>query len=193
MREFSLALRSGVARRIADEARRVIPILMAVLLVAGAVPAFAQEVYGSVTGRVLDAQGAAITGATVELISGQRTLTATTDGEGGYQFLNVLPGTYKVQVAASGFGTKYRDDVPVELGRTISANFELSAAIAGEQVTVTASDEPLVDITSSKIATNITQQEFELIPKTLNFGSIINVAPGVRQEDKSAGFSVDGA
>ena len=98
--------------------------------------------------------GAAVAGATVELITEQRTITTTTDGEGGYQFLNVLPGMYKVQVSASGFGTKFRDNVPVELGRTIAANFELAATLAGEQVTITASDEPLVDMTSTKVASD---------------------------------------
>jgi hypothetical protein len=117
---------------------KALPIAMCLLLVMTSAPAFAQEVYGSVQGRVVDANGAAISGATVELISEQRTLTTSTDGEGGYQFLNALPGLYKVQVTASGFGTRFRDNVPVELGRTISANFEMAATLAGEQVTVTA-------------------------------------------------------
>lgn len=182
-----------LGRAAASTTKRVAPVAMCLLLALSSVPAFAQEVYGSIQGRVVDSNGAAISGATVELVTEQRSRTVMTDGEGGYQFLNVLPGTYTVQVAATGFGTKSRENVPVELGRTIGANFELAAAIAGEQVTVTTSDEALVDVTSTKIATNITQAEFAVIPKTLNFSSVINVAPGVRQEDKSAGFTVDGA
>jgi len=161
-------------------------------MVASAVPAFAQETTGSIQGKIYDAQGAVITGAALELSNDTRTLTTKTDGEGGYQFLNVNPGVYKLTITASGFGTKVRPDVSIELGRVISANFELAPTV-GEQVTVTTSDEPLVDISSTKTATNITQEEFNLIPKTLNFASIINVAPGARQEDKSSGYQIDGA
>ncbi len=183
----------GLRQRIGDVLRNAIPVAMICMLLVSASPVGAQEVYGSIQGKVEDAQGAAVVGATVELVTEQRTRTATTDSEGTYQFLNVTPGMYKVQVSASGFGTKYRESVPVELGRTLQVNFEVAAALQGEQVTVTASDEPLVDVSSTKVATNITEQEFAVIPKTLNFGSVINVAPGVRQEDKSAGFTVDGA
>ncbi len=205
MREISQTTRYGRVRRAlttvlptlrrstAGMAKTATLLAMIGLLTVTSIPAYAQEVYGSIQGKVEDAQGAAVVGATVELVTDARTRSMTTDSEGAYQFLNVLPGTYKVQVSASGFGTKYREGVPVELGRTISANFELVAALQGEQVTVTASDEPLVDVSSTKVATNITQAEFAVIPKTLNFGSVINVAPGVRQEDKSAGFTVDGA
>jgi len=163
------------------------------LLTFGAVPAFAQEVTGSIVGQVNDEQGSAVAGATVELVTSQRTFTTTTDGSGGYSFLKVIPGVHEIKVSAAGFGSQERKDVAVKLGSTLSVNFELKPGLAGESVTVTTSDEPIVDVSSSKVQTNVSREEFALIPKTLNFSSIINVAPGVRQEDKSAGFTVDGA
>jgi hypothetical protein len=54
-------------------------------------------------------------------------------------------------------------------------------------------DEPIVDLTSTQTATNITQQKIELLPKGLRFSSVIEVAPGVRSEPKSNGFQIDGA
>lgn len=173
--------------------RASLPVLAVCLLMLQALPAFAQEVTGSIQGKVTDSQGAVIAGATVELITDQRTFTTTTDSAGNYQFLRITPGTHKITVTATGFSPKTRDEVPLELGRTLSVNFELAPQGVGEQVTVTTNDEPIVDISSTKVATNVTKKEFEVIPKTLNFSSVINVAPGVRQEDKSAGFSVDGA
>jgi hypothetical protein len=179
-------------RRASQALRYAIPVFVTCMLIATSVPAFAQEVYGSIVGTVRDQRGDVVQGATVELVSDQRTLTATTDSEGGYQFLNVLPGTYTVTVTASGFGAKRREGVPVELGRNLQVDFQVEAGIT-ETTVVTASDEPIVDITSTKTATNITKSEFEVIPKTLNYASVIAVAPGTRQEAKGTGFSVDGA
>ena len=179
--------------RITAAMRSVVPVFMIGMLLFAGVPAFGQEVTGAIQGKVTDSQGAVIQGATVELITEQRTFTVTTDDEGGFQFQLVRPGVHTMRVTASGFGTQERKDVSIELGRNVAVNWELSPTVSGESVTVTTSDEPIVDITSTKTATNVTQEEFNLIPKTLNFSSVINVAPGVRQEDKSAGFTVDGA
>lgn len=193
MRKSSRIRHQSLIGRIVSTARASFPVFAICMLTLGAVPAFAQEVTGSIQGQVNDVQGAAVAGATVELTTSQRTFTTTTDGSGSYQFLKVTPGTHEIKVSAAGFGSKERKDVAVELGSKLSVNFELAPGMAGEAVTVTTSDEPIVDISSNKVATNVSREEFALIPKTLNFSSIINVAPGVRQEDKSAGFTIDGA
>lgn len=193
MRKSSGIRPHSVMRRIISTARSSFPVFAICLLTLGAVPAFGQEVTGGIKGQVNDVQGAAVAGATVELITAQRTFTTTTDGNGRYEFLRVASGVHQVKVAAAGFGSKISENVAVELGKTLSVNFELTPGMAGESVTVTTSDEPIVDISSNKVATNVNREEFALIPKTLNFSSIINVAPGVRQEDKSAGFTIDGA
>jgi hypothetical protein len=73
-------------------------------------------------------------------------------------------------------------------------NFELKPVGAGETVTVTGSDEPIVDVTSSKTATNISKEKIDILPKAnLNFSSVIEVAPGARSEGRSGGFQIDGA
>jgi hypothetical protein len=182
-----------MGRKVYEALRFMLPMFAICTMLAASVPAFAQEVTGSLQGRVEDPSGAVIKGATVELSGGQRTLTTTTDDEGGFQFLNVPPGLYTVTVSASGFANARRTDVPVELGRNLQVNFEMKAGLTGETIDVSASDEPIVDVTSTKTATNVTQQEFNLIPKTLNFASVINVAPGARQENLSGGYQIDGA
>lgn len=189
----STGIRHAKTSRMISAARSSFMMFAICLLTLGAVPTFAQEVTGSIQGRVTDVQDSAIAGATVELITPQRTFTTTTDGSGGYNFLKVTPGVHQIKVSAAGFGSKEKTDISLELGASLSVNFELAPGMAGESVTVTASDEPIVDISSNKTQTNVNREEFALIPKTLNFSSILNVAPGVRQEDKSAGFTIDGA
>lgn len=153
---------------------------------------FGQETTGSIQGTVKDQNGAVIPNATVSVVGTQRTITGVTNDAGDYTFNNLPAGVYNVEVSAPGFGPLRREAVPVELGRTLQANFEMKAAPVGAVVEVVA-DEPIVDVTSTQTATNITQQKIELLPKGLRFSSVIEVAPGVRNEPKGNGFQIDGA
>jgi hypothetical protein len=65
-------------------------------LTAGLAPA--PTFYGSVVGTVSDASGAAVVEATVVLINTGtiERRSATTDLNGAYQFLNLVPAVYKV-------------------------------------------------------------------------------------------------
>jgi hypothetical protein len=177
--------------------RKIGSLLLLMVLVFGPGSAFsalaAQEVTGNIEGTLKDPSGAVVPNATVTAVSEQRTLNTTTNDDGSYRFNNLQPGVYTVTASGTGFGTIKRENVTVELGRTLQVNFELKPVGAGETVTVTASDEPIVDVTSNKIATNVTQQEIDILPKTKAFSSIINVAPGTREESNNGGFQIDGA
>lgn len=152
-----------------------------------------QEVTGNIQGEVKDQNAAVVPNATVTATAGQRTLTTTTDSQGEYRFLGLQPGVYTVTATASGFSELKRAEITVELGKTMQVNLDLRASGAKEVVNVTASQDPIVDVSSSKIATNITQQQIDVLPKGLNFDSLINVAPGTRNEPNGGGFQIDGA
>jgi hypothetical protein len=178
--------------------RKIGSLLLLLTLIFGPGSAFsalaAQEVTGNVQGEVKDPTGAVISNATVTAASQQRTFTATTDESGMYRFNNLLPGVYTITATASGFSKVSRENITVEIGRTLQVNFDLTATAAGETVTVTSGQDPIVDVSSSKTATNISQEEIELLPKAnLNFSSVLEVAPGTRSESKAAGFQIDGA
>jgi len=78
-----------------------------VCLAVSAPVAHAQESINqaTVSGRVLDAQGAAIPGAlvTVRQTNTNVTVTATTDTEGRFRFPYLRIGPYEVRAALSGF------------------------------------------------------------------------------------------
>ncbi len=178
--------------------RKVSSFFLLLALLIGPGSAFtvlaSQEVSGNIEGTLKDSSGAVIPNAAVSATSPQRTYNATTNDEGYYRFNNLLPGVYTVTASGTGFGTVKRDEVTVELGRTLQVNFELKPVASGESVTVTASDEPIVDITSSKTATNISKEKIDILPKaSLNFSSVIDVAPGARNEPRSGQFQIDGA
>jgi len=87
---------------------RQLSLLCLVLLAAFcAIPStlFGQAFYGSVVGTIMDPSGAALRGASVTLTNaatGERRQTQSS-GEGDYQFLNLVPGTYRVEVEQQGF------------------------------------------------------------------------------------------
>jgi len=69
--------------------------------------AFGQASDGNITGTVLDASGAAIPNATVQLENAATgvKLSTKTDASGSYRFGNVLIGRYSITVSNSGFTT----------------------------------------------------------------------------------------
>src|SRR5208282_371526 len=68
-------------------------------------PLSAQSTYGSITGTVRDASGAAVPDATVTLTSATTDFKATftTGADGEYTFVNLNPGPYTVEVDKPGF------------------------------------------------------------------------------------------
>src|SRR6266436_9433 len=163
------------------------------LVLCLAASALGQETTGNIRGTVKDPNGAGVPNAAVTATNTQRSFTATTDGEGTYAFTQLPPGTYSVAVTATGCGQVKREEITLELGRTLQVNLDLSVAGAAANVNVVANEEPLVDVTSTKTSTNVTQQKIDLLPKTLRFDSVITQAPGARAEPKSAGYQIDGA
>jgi hypothetical protein len=169
-------------------------LLCALFLALFTTAAYAQETFGTIQGTIEDPNGAVVPSATVTATNPQRSYTATTDSDGKYTFTALPPGLYVVTATGTGFGTVERKDVSVELGRVLQVNLKMEVAgVAGGNVTITSNDDPIVDVTSTKTATNVTQAEFDVLPKNLGFSSAINVAPGTRSEAKANGFQIDGA
>ncbi len=155
--------------------------------------AVAQENTGSIQGLVKDSSGAVVPGAKVSL-SGPalvRSLDATTDSQGGYIFPKVPAGTYTVTVAQSNFKTVKNEEIKVVLGFASNIDVVLTAGNISEAVTITAAGDT-IDVTSSKAATNITQEFVDKTPRGRQFHSLLVVAPGVRAEPKSGSFGVGG-
>src|SRR5688572_21340478 len=106
-------------------------LVLIALLLALALGAVAQETTGSIQGTVKDENGAVIPNVTIAVKGTQRTVTGVTNDGGEYTFTSLPPGLYSVEVSATGFGPLRRENVPVELGRTLQVNFEMKAGAVG--------------------------------------------------------------
>ena len=160
--------------------------------------AFGQETTGSIEVTIKDPAGAIIPNAAVTISNSTGSGTAgfkrtvTTDGNGFQRILQIPPGRYTISVAAiSGFTERQINDVQVVLGKATPVNIELGGQV-GAVVDVSAQT-LAIDATESKIQTNITAQDAELLPKGTNFSSLLKISPATRPEPLSGGFQIDGA
>ena len=169
-------------------------IALAFLMLALAMPAFAQEQRASIEGIVKDATGAVMPGVTIEAKNEAVGLvvTAVTDANGVYRFPALSAGTYDMTATLSGFNTASVPDVPLTLGQIKKVDFTLAVAGVAESVQVTA-ESPLVDVKQSARSTSIRNEQIDLLPKGRDFTSLVTQAPGANQEGKLGGLSIDGA
>src|SRR4051812_15058106 len=84
---------------------------------AFAVMCFGQAFYGSIVGSVNDSTGATVPQALVSVtnLGTAERRTMMTDSSGNYQFVNLVPGQYKVDVEKVGFRRFVREPITVEV------------------------------------------------------------------------------
>ena len=96
-------------------------LLLVLLAVALTTPAAAQTLYGSLTGNLSDASGAAVPNAKVEVtnVGTGVVKTAQTDERGAYSFNDLQPGSYKVVFSAPAFSTRIVEGVLIAQNTTL--------------------------------------------------------------------------
>src|SRR5205085_3868784 len=99
--------------------------------------------------------------ATSPALIGQQTTVSQPDGR--YLFPALPTGAYKVTFELAGFRTFTRENIQISLGQTISVDAQLGLASLSENVTVAAAS-PVVDVTSTKVGTNLTADQLIAVP-----------------------------
>ena len=104
----------------------------------------AQEA-GSIQGRVVDPQAAAVPGVkvTIEQQGTQISRTATTGNEGLYSLANVAVGVYAVTAEVQGFKKVVVPNVRVEVAQRVQLDLTLEIGALAETVEVSAAPAPL--------------------------------------------------
>ena len=115
-------------------------LVAACLIVVGASPASAQESRGTLQGRVTDASGGVVPGATVEILNVETGVTTptTSNQEGNYRVPFLNPGTYRVTVTLEGFSKFVSGNIELHVAEVLNVDTTLQAGAITDEVTVTA-------------------------------------------------------
>src|SRR5437867_8135879 len=136
---------------------------------------------GSIRGYVTDSGGTPIAGARVVAVNTQTSSQreVTTQGNGFYAVLGVVPAEYEVTARQLGMAPQ-KVRVRVLIGEVYPLDFRLAAsAIEVEAVTVAVARG--VETRTSEVATNVTQQQIEQLPTaSRNFLDLAALAPGTQ-------------
>src|SRR5262245_26883614 len=173
--------------------RRLLGLLAIACCVLLGTRVFGQESNAELRGRVMDAQNAAVPGATITITNQNtgvvRQTVSNTDGT--YFITAIAPGMYSMQAELSGFSKYNRKDVRLDLGRTTTLDVQLSVGGLAETVTITA-ETPLVDLTSKEIGGSVTAREASVLPSVNgNFVGIVALLPGVISNISTESFGSD--
>ena len=161
-----------------------LPLLVLTLLLIGGASyeAYAQAVYGSISGTITDPQGASVVAATVTVtnIAQNVTTTAKTNDSGFYEVTHLIPGTYQVKIEQQGYKTAVQE-VVVKADVVANADVRLEVGALAETVTITSVDLSL-KTDKSDVATTFNQRQVQELPTfDRNFTRFVLLSPGTQQ------------
>ncbi len=160
-------------------------IVIALVSLATAASAWAQTGDGSIAGSVRDSSGGAIPNATVQISSNQQgfTRTTTSNASGDYLVPGLPPGTYNVDVTASGFEKYHVANLVLRVAEKGRADATLTVGAVSTEVTVAGTNVAPVETESSELSGVVTGKQIDqLVLKGRNFTQLIMLVPGVSNQ-----------
>lgn len=145
---------------------------------------------GTITGQVVDPQGATVAGATVKLISEATKQTKTTiaSDAGNYNFFNVEPGVYDLTVSKEGFSQAKLQKQVVQVGTVLTLKVTLQVGATTTTVEVTASAGAELQTTNATVGSTITGKQLDSLPNIgRDANAFITLQPGVSPTGQVAG------
>jgi hypothetical protein len=161
---------------------RLAQLVRAVVFIGALVPALlAQDITkGSIAGSVLDASGAPIPGAKVDLSGPVGQKTTTTDSSGVYTFPNLQVGSgYVLTATKTGFGQSKATDISVGVNQRTTVDVRLDIGASAQSVDVTESGTATIDLATTTIGANLDESLYKNVPVGRSVSSVVSLAPGV--------------
>jgi hypothetical protein len=154
------------------------------LIVSCTIPAFSQSTSGRIVGRTADPTGAVLAGVKITLVNeatgANRSTQSNTNGD--YNFVEVVPGSYRVEYELTGFKKNIQTGVLVDVNQVVTLNSTLQVGATQEVVEVT-SEAPQVDTTSTQLGAVINNRSVNELPlNTRDTYQFLQLQPGVQAQ-----------
>jgi hypothetical protein len=152
----------------------------------------AQSGTGTLTGTVVDGQGASVPGALVEVTEQATgaTRNATSDGDGSFRLAGLPAGLYTIDVSLTGFAPVRMTSVPLAPAEVRSLErVQLKVGQLTETVTVAANTAAVQTATSSRMGTVTAEQLTNLPMKGRDIWGLMAVVPGVQDTNMGRNFT----
>jgi hypothetical protein len=151
--------------------------------------AYAQQAVTSATlsGRVEDANGAAVAGAAIAAINldQNRGSTAQSDSQGRFRFLYLPVGRYRLKIEAKGFYTLERD-LTLTVGQALDAQLRLSVAGVAERLDIKP-EATLIETVRTQVAETVLPAEVDRLPLNgRNYLDLAALTPAVTRANPVA-------
>jgi hypothetical protein len=166
---------------------------VAALLLAAAC-AFTQVNTTSVNGTITDPTGAAVPGASIDIISKSTgaDFKTTSGDKGEYSATSLAAGAYRITVSKAGFKAATVENIDLIVGVVGTVNVKLEVGQATETVEVTAGAE-IVQAATADVSTTLTGRQITDLPfATRNAIELLVDAPGTSTPTNPRSSSVNG-
>lgn len=157
--------------------RSLIAGALAILVgMASAPPPLLAGTTGTLSGRVVDEDGAPVAAVTI-LVVGTR-LGAYSDGEGRFTILNISAGTYEVRASRLGYNPVTVAGVVISADQATRLDIRLGGTTLRAEEVVVVAERPPVTLGLTSSQANLTTEQIEDLPvQTLD--DIVNLQAGV--------------
>ena len=143
----------------------------------------------SLSGRVMDQNGALIPGAEVEATLSKMRLTrkTMTDAQGRYRLIQLEPGNYLIRIAAHGFATQQIENVATVSGQSLQLDATLiPSTVVVEPIVITSAETPAIDTKRTVTGATLNLAETRSLPLvTRSVLDLVFTLPGVTEEPLS--------
>lgn len=157
---------------------------LAALTVFAGVVLSAQDLRGTIRGIVRDASSAVVPAVEVHVINTATNVknTAVTSESGYYNVEFLVPGSYKIEVAAKGFKKLTREGLDLAARQILAIDLSLEVGGVSESVTVKA-ESPLLETSNASSGMTIDNKRLLDLPMFgNNIGMSVLLAPGVAND-----------
>ena len=158
---------------------RLLAVIAVFVALIVALPALAQTT-GKLRGVVKDSDDFGLPRAEVMLegdsmIGGAQ--KRTTDDDGNYQFVELLPGTYKLTVSHSAMSTTVVEGIVVQIGGETRQDVVMSSV--GDEEVIVEAEKKVVDVADTSRRQVLTREFLERVPTGRSYQSAVTLANGV--------------